>query len=702
MAETRKQGNPIRVFVVIGGIFLWCGIICARLVQLQVIRHEEFVQQALQRQQVTRSVLAPRGVIYDSHMDELATSVSVSTVVAEPRNIGDKIKEAARGLAAILNLDYEELLAKMTDPARQSFMVVQRRIDPKDEARIESLGIKGVYLVEESMRAYPNRELACQVLGFVNMIGDGGAGVEIQYDQELKGVPGQISFDVDARRRSFRGKIEKPPVQGHSLVLSIDKSIQYIAERELAAGVQNASAARGTAIVMETNTGRILALATYPSYNCNTYNDYSPDFWRNRAISDFIEPGSTFKVVVATAALEEKLTQPDEQIDCQMGTITVSNHVFHDHQAYGLLTFNEILEKSSNIGAAKLGLRLGEERLYEALRTFGFGTKTGIDLPGEIVGLVRHWKQWSGLSVAAISFGQEVGVTSLQIMNAINAIANGGYRVCPSVVDRIIDQDGNLVRVNKTDPIRIMRPETAAAVRNAFEGVVLRGTGRKAALEGYRAAGKTGTAQKIVDGHYSSTKYVASFIGFSPLPQPRITVLVQIDEPKGGIYGGDISAPIFRAIAQEALLQLRVPPDQTAPLKTPKVNPAIAVDAEDFRPDATPVLPVAAHTENNEDSKNQNETITVRVATANVAVPDFHGMSKRTAVELCQDLGLAIQTSGTGTAVFQLPQAGTLVPMGDLCTVTFALAKPPAAKQPNGTSNSVMASTVRQAEAIKR
>jgi cell division protein FtsI (penicillin-binding protein 3) len=702
MTEPRKRCNPVRVCVVIGGIFLWCGIICARLVQLQVIRHEEFAQQALQRQQVTRSILAPRGVIYDSHMDELATSVSVSTVVAEPRNIGNKIKEAAQGLATILNLDYEELLAKMTDPARQTFMVVQRRIDPKDEARIEALGINGVYLVEESMRAYPNVELACQVLGFVNMNGDGGAGVEIQYDQELKGAQGQISFDVDARRRSFRGKVEKPPVQGHSLVLSIDKSIQYIAERELAAGVLNASAARGTAIVMESNTGRILALATYPAYNCNAYNDYSPDFWRNRAISDFIEPGSTFKVVVATAALEEKLTRPDELIDCQMGTITVGNHVFHDHKAYGLLTFNQILENSSNIGAAKLGLRLGEERLYKALITFGFGMKTGVDLPGEIVGLVRHWQQWSGLSVAAISFGQEVGVTSLQIMNAINAIANGGYRVRPSVVDRVIDQNGNLVRINTTDPVRIMRPETAASVREAFEGVVLRGTGRKAALEGYRAGGKTGTAQKIVDGHYSNTKYVASFIGFAPLPQPRITVLVQLDEPKGGIYGGDISAPVFRAIAQEALLQLHIPPDQISPLKTPKINPAIAVDAADFRPDATPVLPVAARSGSNEDGKNQDDAITVRVAAAHVAVPDFHGMSKRTAVELCQELGFAIQTSGAGTAIFQLPPAGTMVPLGDLCSVTFALSKPPVANKPKGTSNSAMASTVRQAEAIKR
>ncbi len=703
MADQGKRANPFRVFLVIGGIFLWSGIICARLVQLQVIQHEEFAQKALERQQVARSVLAPRGIIYDSHMDELATSVASSAVHAIPRLISrsQDLRTAARGLASVLHMDYEELLSRMTSPARKNFMVVKRRIDPADEARVEELGIDGVYLVEESKRVYPNRELACQVLGFVNMEGDGSAGVEMQYDQELKGEPGQISLDVDVYRRSFRGKIEKPPVQGHSLVLSIDKSIQYIAERELTAGVEKASASGGTAIVMESDTGRILALAGYPAFDCNTYNDYSPDYWRNRAVSDFFEPGSTFKVVVATAALEAGLTQPDERIDCQMGTIRVGNHIFHDHKPYGLLTFSEILENSSNIGAAKLGLRLKEDRLYQALRTFGFGSKTGVDLPGEIIGLVRDVRQWSGLSVAAISFGQEVGVTSVQILTAINAIANGGFRVRPSVVDRVIAQNGDLVKINRKEPTRIMRPETAAAVRDAFEGVVLRGTGRKAALEGYRAAGKTGTAQKIVDGHYSNTKYVASFIGFAPLPQPRITVLVQIDEPRGGIYGGEISAPIFRAITQEALLQLHVPPDPSLPVKTPKSDSAIVAEAEDFLPNATPVLPVAAQTEN-PDAIIQGNTITVRVATAGVAVPDFHGLSKRTAVELCRELGLKIQTTGTGTAVFQLPPAGTLVPVGEICNVSFALGKPKAANRPNAPGTSMAASPVRQAEAGKR
>ena len=447
------------------------------------------------------------------------------------------------------------------------------------------------------MRVYPNRELACQVLGFVNMNGDGGAGIELQYDKELKGKEGVYSFDVDARRKSFRVNVDKPPAQGHSLVLSIDKSIQYIADREVKAAVEKAQAKAGIAIVMESETGRILALSNYPQFNCNTYNRYEPDVWRNRAISDMFEPGSTFKVVVATAALEAGLTRRDEMIDCQMGTITIGRHVFHDHKAYGLLSFSQILEFSSNVGAAKLGLRLGPQGLYEALRNFGFGSKSGIDLPGEIIGLVRDWRDWSGLSIGAISFGQEVGVTSIQILTAINAIANGGYRVRPSIVDRIIDENGDLVFARTPERTRLTSPRTAEAVSNAFEGVVLRGTGKRAALEGYRAAGKTGTAQKIVGGQYSDSKYVSSFIGFAPLPQPKITVLVQIDEPKGSHYGGDVSAPFFQKIAQETLMQLKIPPDQSLPL--PKIAP-LTVDAgsEDYLPNATPVQPLAVDRSN--------------------------------------------------------------------------------------------------------
>jgi len=670
MTESAKRPYPGRLALIIGFLTIWSFLILCRLVQLQVVRRAEYTRLAIKGQVVTREVIAPRGTLYDEHMDELATSIPVSAVVAEPRRIKD-IPAAAQALSAILGIDRQELLERLKDPAKQSFQYIRHRIDPKAESRIEGLGMQGIYLEEENMRVYPNLELACHVIGFVNMNGDGGAGLEQRYDKELKGTPGQISFDIDGKGSSFRGTVEKAPRKGHSLVLSIDRSIQYTAARELSAGVESSRAAAGVAIVMESESGRILALASYPHFNCNKFNEYAADYWRNRAVSDLYEPGSTFKVVVAAAALEAGLTTPNEVIDCQMGAITIGRHVFHDHKPYGLLTFSQILENSSNVGAAKLGLRLGERRLYDALLTFGFGARTAIDLPAELPGLVRDWRHWSALSIGAISFGQEVGVTSVQILMAINAIANGGYRVRPSIVDRIIDQDGNLVRVRPSERLRIMRDETAASIREAFEGVVLRGTGKKAALEGYRAAGKTGTAQKIVDGHYSSTKYLASFIGFAPLPDPRLTVLVWIDEPKGHIYGGDAAAPVFQRIMQESLLQLHVPPDQSIP--PPKFSPQqLAGASKDYLPNATPIVPVAELKSPDEPEGAGEGVIKVRVGSETVEVPDFLGMPKRKVLARCQELGIQMQSDGSGFAVFQFPTPGTRILVGDACRVTFA------------------------------
>jgi cell division protein FtsI (penicillin-binding protein 3) len=669
MSDSRKGIKTARIAIIILAITFWSLCILIRLVQLQIFQHGLFVQLAAQQQQDRRSIMAPRGVIYDSHMDELATSVTVSTVVGEPRRM-QNIPMAAQSLAEILEIDPQELLTRMSDPKRRAFLVIKHRIDPQAEKRIEALNLDGVRFEDESMRVYPNRELASQTLGFVNRNNVGGAGIELQYDKVLQGKEGVYSFDIDAGHRSFRLKVDKAPVQGHSLVLSIDKSIQYIANRELAAGVEKAQAKAGTVIIMESDTGRILALSNYPQFNCNTYNEYEPDRWRNRAVSDVFEPGSTFKVVVAATALDADLTHADEMIDCQMGSITIGKHVFHDHKAYGLLTFQQILEFSSNVGAAKLGLRLGQENLYKGLRNFGFGSKSGVDLPGEIIGLVRDWREWSGLSIGAISFGQEVAVTSIQILTAINAIANGGYRVRPSIVDRIVDEKGNLVSIRTPERVRLMRSQTAEAVSNAFEGVVLRGTGRRAALEGYRAAGKTGTAQKVVDGRYSPNKYVASFIGFAPLPKPRITILVQIDEPKGVHYGGDVCAPFFQKIAQETLLQLRVPPDSNLPL--PKLKPLIAAaSSEDYLPDA--IRPLKT---NHPSTEEQPGVISILVGKESVVIPDFQGMSKRSVLQQCMDLGIRLQSIGAGVAVSQSPLPGTKMPPTGTCSVTFSKAGP--------------------------
>jgi cell division protein FtsI (penicillin-binding protein 3) len=669
MSENIREPHPVRIATVILVVVLWLAAIAARLVQLQVFQHEEFRRLSVQRQQVTRPIPAPRGIIYDCRMNELARNVPSSTVIAEPHRLQD-ISTVAGKLAGILELKPADLRTRMEDPDKSAYLVVKRRIDPQAETRIAELRLEGVYLEEGNMRVYPDRELACHALGFVNMNGDGGAGLELQYDKELKGVDGLATFDVDANRRSFRGQVLKPPMQGHSIVLSLDRDVQYIAERELAAAVDSYRAAAGTAIVMETGTGRILALANQPAFNCNTYNSAEASLWRNRAVSDMFEPGSTFKVVVATYALEEHLTRPDELIDCQMGSIRIGGHVFHDVHPYALLTFAQVLEKSSNIGATKLGMRLGQERLHGALRKFGFGARTGVDLPGEIFGLVRDWQSWSALSIGAISFGQEVGVTSMQMITAINVIASGGYHIWPHLVDRVIDSSGELVRVSEPVKTRIITPETASAVSAAFEGVVLRGTAKVAGLEGYRAAGKTGTAQKIVNGRYSSEKYLSSFIGYAPLPDPRITILVQIDEPKGAIYGGQVAAPVFQKIAQQVLVHLRVPPDRTLPMPKPDLL-RLASDSEDFIPDATPVPPIA-DAATDAGSGTDPGAIVVRVAEQSLEMPDFFGMPKRKVIEGCQTLGIHLQSIGSGIAVQQYPAAGAMVSTGEPCRVTFA------------------------------
>lgn len=688
MSENARKPHPARITAVILFVMLWLVAIVSRLVQLQVFQHEQFHRMSIERQRITRPIPAPRGIIYDCRMNELARNIPTSTVIAEPHRILN-INTAAGNLARILALDQSELRARMANPERKAYLVIKRRIDPEAESRIAELKTEGVYLEEGSMRVYPHRELACHVLGFVNMNGDGGAGLELQHDKELKGVEGLASFDVDANRRSFRGQVLKPPVQGRSVVLSLDRDIQYIAERELAVAMEKYRAKAGTVIAMETDTGRILALANQPAFNSNTYNAAEADLWRNRAVSDMFEPGSTFKVVVATSALEEHLTRPDELIDCQMGSIRIGGHTFHDLHPYGLLTFGQVLERSSNIGAAKLGMRLGRERLHGALLRFGFGARTGIDLPAEIVGLVRDWQSWSGLSIGAISFGQEVGVTSIQMITAINVIASGGYRVRPHLVERLIDSNGELVRVSETTRTRVVTPETAAVVSSAFEGVVLRGTAKGAGLEGYRAAGKTGTAQKIVDGQYSSEKYLSSFIGYAPLPNPRVTILVQIDEPKGAIYGGKVAAPVFQQIAQQVLVHLRVPPDRTLPL--PRPDPMrLASDNRDYLPGATPVQPITAAAANT-SAGTDGSAIVVRVAEHPVEMPDFLGLSKRKVIAGCQELGIRMQATGAGIAVQQYPGAGTIVSAGATCSITFARGSSGKLQRVVGTAGSQLA-----------
>jgi cell division protein FtsI (penicillin-binding protein 3) len=558
MNSNDKPFKPVRLLAVFA-FFIFCSLVVSgRLLQFQVFQHEKISALADVIGVEKRPVLPTRGIIYDRHMEALAVSVTVKTVIAEPRRIKN-IRMAADTLASILELDPEELMHRMSDPSHRKYLVVKRRIDPAVASYIQSLGIDGLYMEDEGVRVYPHRNLASHTLGFVNMAGEGVAGLELQYENELRGKEGLAVYKTDALGRSYGKQVIKAPKAANSIVLSIDSSIQSLAQRELTSGVETQRAAAGVAIVMESDTGRILALANYPDFNCNRYGEYPSKVWRNRAVQDQYEPGSTLKVVTASAALEEKLVKLHETIDCQMGSIILGGHPFHDHKPYGLLTFEEVIENSSNVGAIKLGMRLGKEGLYRWLCSFGFGSSTGVDLPAEAEGYLRKPEDWSALSIGSISFGHEISVTSMQILSAVNTIATGGYKLCPFITNRIVDEKGEVVYRHEPERVRVMSSETAAAMQNILEGVVLNGTGTRALLQGYRSAGKTGTAQKIENGRFSKTKYVASFVGFAPLPDPRITILVLIDEPKDAIYGGDVAAPVFRKIARETLLNLQVP-----------------------------------------------------------------------------------------------------------------------------------------------
>jgi cell division protein FtsI (penicillin-binding protein 3) len=548
--------------VAVMAIFLSWGIaVAGRAVQFQVFQHKKLSELAVKTYERDWPIPPNRGLIFDCRMAELASNVTIANIVADPTKIKD-IPATAKKLGPVLGLDPSIIKRQITETFGKRRLVIAQKIPSDAARRIKDLKLPGIYVEYESLRFYPNRNLACQTLGFMNKTGAGVAGLESRYEPELRGKEGKAAGSIDAFGNYYHQETLTPPVHGNSLVLSIDRDIQNLVQRELTKGVKAHRAKGGVAIVMESDTGRIFALAGFPDFNCNAYNEYDSQTWRNRAVQDVFEPGSTFKVVVASAALNKHLVGLDERINCENGSMRIAGHVFHDHEPYGLLTLQETLEHSSNICSAKLGLRLGDERLYAALHDFGFGSRTNIDLPGESKGRVRELNKWTPLSVPSISFGQEVSVTSIQILRAINTIANGGYRVRPSIVDRVIDDTGKTMRATVLERTRIINSETAHAILNAFEGVVLRGTGTRAALEGYRAAGKTGTAQKAEKGGYSRTRYVASFIGFAPLPNPRITVLVQIDEPRGAIYGGEVSAPIFRTIAQETLLLLQVPPDR--------------------------------------------------------------------------------------------------------------------------------------------
>jgi len=633
-----------RLLVAVVGISCWTAVIEARLLWFQVVQHDTLVTRAARQQQEVVPAPARRGEILDRHGNVLAFSVDAPSVVAVPSEVEDAQATAAAVCRILECSDTER--ARITErlDRNNAFAYLRRFVSPDEASRIAALELKGVDFIQETKRYYPKVDLASHVLGFVGTDNKGLGGVEQAYDAVVKGRDGRIRLQVDARQHAVTSRIEQAPTAAASLELTIDQYIQHIAERELERGVKETRAAGGTAIVMDPKSGEILALANYPTFNPNVYGRFPATTRRNRAIQEIYEPGSTFKLVTASAAIEEGILAPDDPIDCAPGHIILGGwRRVNDVHAYGTLSFADVIVKSSNVGAIKAGLRIGAERLNEYVERFGFGQALAPDFNGQSRGIVWAANQLDDSAIASVSMGYQIGVTPLQMVTAANSIASGGQLYEPHLV-RAIVQDG----ARQAIPPKVLRQTVTQATANVLtsimEDVVERGTAKAARIPGYRVAGKTGTAAKLVNRRYSKSDYNGSFVGFVPSRRPALTVLVVIDSARTGQgYGGAVAAPVFQRIATAALRHLGVP-------RT--IDPL---------PPVLPAVPAVA-------TPSESRVQSLRVAMASDAnqglMPDLSGLGAREALRLLGRLGLTARVHGSGVVVEQTPEAGTPLERG--------------------------------------
>jgi len=572
ISNYRRRVNAVFLFFILFLIFC-----IARLVFIQFFRSSYLAGLAKKQHSLFVELEPRRGTIYDANLKPQAVNISVDSVFATCNEISDKDKEAIiRQLLPILNVDYAYLKDRLY--RKKSFIWLARKISPKQSEEIKKLKIKGVDFIKESKRCYPNGYLASQVIGFAGLDNIGLEGIELYYDKYLKGESGFALFLRDARQKKLE-LLEKmiSPRDGYDLVLSIDEVIQYIAERELDKVFKTYHAKGASIVVINPHTGAILALANRPTFDLNEYVNASKDEVRNRAVCDLFEPGSVFKIVTLSAALEEKKVVEEDKFFCENGSYRVASHILHDHRPHGWLNFREVIEQSSNIGTTKVAQILGSDLLYRYIKLFGFGVKLGIDLPGEVAGIAREPRGWSKISIAAIPIGQEICVTALQLVSAISVIANGGQLMKPYIIKEIRDKYGETIK--KFSPIMIRKAislDTAARAKKILTGVIEQGTGKLAKIEGFSAAGKTGTAQKLEpSGAYSHDKFMASFIGFAPAEDPLIAIAVIVDEPRPYYFGGVVAAPVFKNVASDVLryLKMKKTPQELVALNEVKTTP---------------------------------------------------------------------------------------------------------------------------------
>lgn len=532
-------------------------LLLIRLFYLQTVRHGLFVEIANEQHTISIELPPKRGTIFDAKMRALAVNLNVDSVYADSRQVKNKLK-TARIVSSILNLKEDFVSERLSRD--KSFIWIKRKVSPEEARKIKRAKLKGVGLIKESKRLYPNRDLASHLIGISDIDNKGLEGLELLYDRYLKGESGWLTSTQDARQKLLRSYHDEliPPKNGFNIVITIDEVIQHIAERELYKAYEKYNAKAASIIVMNPASGDILAMASLPNFDLNNPAGRSANSIRNRAINDFFEPGSVFKIVTAAAALEESVVNFNTRFYCENGEYRIGRRILHDHTPHGVLTFKEVIEKSSNIGTVKVASLFGKERMYKYMKAFGFYDRTSVDLPGEVIGMNRPISKWSGVSMYAIPMGHEVTTTAIQLASAISVIADNGYLVRPRIVKEILDEKGQVI---KEFPPRIMRkvisPKTAARVRGILMGVVESGTGKKAKIEEYHAGGKTGTAQKAEQGGvYSHERFIASFVGFAPVERPILSMVVCIDEPRPVYYGGEVAAPVFKNVMDESLKYL--------------------------------------------------------------------------------------------------------------------------------------------------
>jgi cell division protein FtsI (penicillin-binding protein 3) len=646
----------LRLMLVAFSICLWAVVVLLRLVQLQVFGRDAFARQAARQSERTINLDPRRGPILDRNGKQLAVSVDADSIYAVPQEVRNAARTAAQ-LARALELDAgarRELTAQLQ--RSRAFVWVRRKVDPVKARAVRDLQLEGIGFLTENRRYYPRRELASQVLGYVGLDNTGMSGIEYAFEDLIRGKAAKVTLHIDARRRPL-GSIERPSTDGHTVVLTLDERIQYLAERELEKAVAESGAQSGLAVVMVPRTGEVLALAHRPTFNPNRFGSYPSARWRNRAVTDVAEPGSVFKIFTAAAALQEKLVDPDEVIDCGHGAIDVAGTRINDHRVFDQLTFRKVMANSSNVGAVRVAQRVGREGFNRFLREFGFGAPTGVELPGEPAGLLRPTARWSALSLASMSFGQEIGVTALQLAAAVGAVANGGYLMKPLIVRQVQDGQGNVVRAVRPVAVRhVLEPGTVDTLTDLLEGVVREGTGWRAAVPGYVVAGKTGTAQKVdPGGRYSMVDHVASFAGFVPASQPALVILVSLDTPRGEKnQGGDVAAPLFARIAEQALRHLAVPPDDPErTLRLATYRPPVAVPVA-WR--GEPALPAVAGASSAAPADSRR-------------MPDLRGRSAREAALEAVRRGLIVELQGSGRVYAQRPEPGTEVEAGRTCVL---------------------------------